>query len=203
MRSKMELSVPLLRMRTGAKHEIPSALLLVAQGLEAAAMDFAYGIAQQPSMQSWAGEDLLKDIGRRSVFRIWRYDAGVGCRPHYDPGICTALLKASAGGLEFGKYPCRSHGNDENTLLQPDWFPPQLPVDTADTMVLAGNMTGLLSRGAIPAVLHRVRSDWADHADSKRYSLVVELRPAEPNRWYKLFGHCSVAHGCVPLRGCG
>ncbi|ESL10001.1 hypothetical protein TRSC58_02271 [Trypanosoma rangeli SC58] len=162
-------------------------------------MDFARRILLHASMPEVARREFLDDIEQRSVFRIWRYSPGTGCRPHYDPGLCTALLQSSAPGLEVNlqrELPSRPgrHGDyryDEPELEDlidalPGWQAPTPPATGDDTLLLRSNMAGVLSNSALPPVLHRVRSDWAQRGEKVRYSLVVEMRPSHPRRWYNL-----------------
>lgn len=161
-------------------------------------MEFAHDIMRHPSVPPIARREFLDDIRRNSVFRIWRYSAGVGCRPHYDPGLCTALLRASAPGLQLnlreelpplpgrpGSYRNDAAGGDK-TLggLLSAWEEPQPTARGDDTLLLRGRMAHVISGGALPAVLHCVRSDWAKADGEVRYSFVVELRPSDPHRWY-------------------
>ncbi|ORC88198.1 uncharacterized protein TM35_000182550 [Trypanosoma theileri] len=164
-------------------------------------MQFAQQALSHPHIPPIARAEFLHNIRRRSVFRIWRYNCGVGCRPHYDPGLCTLLLKASAPGLEVnlqeslpslpgrpGNY-CYDN-TDKHNLVEslPGWTAPTSQREEDDTIVLCGEMMRVLSNNAIPAVLHRVRADWATGGENEkvRYSFVLELRPAEPQRWYNL-----------------
>jgi hypothetical protein len=95
--------------------------------LTRAAVEYAHstiGAAVPSAVQAGA----LDKLGLKSVFRVWRYDSevvpaednfgaaagsvreaeeddtrqcgGGGCRGHFDPGLCTALLSGSAPGLE-------------------------------------------------------------------------------------------------------
>ncbi|RNF08997.1 uncharacterized protein Tco025E_07055 [Trypanosoma conorhini] len=162
-------------------------------------MEFAHRTLLHASIPEVVRREFLSDVGRRSVFRIWRYSPGAGCRPHYDPGLCTALLRASAPGLEVnlqGKLPSRpgrpgDYRYDEmgvESLIDalPGWQAPTPLAAGDDTLVLCSNMAGVLSNGALSPVLHRVRSDWAQGGEKVRYSLVVELRPSQPRRWYSM-----------------
>ncbi|KEG11012.1 hypothetical protein DQ04_03061070 [Trypanosoma grayi] len=163
-------------------------------------MAYAQKAMRHPSIAEVARSEFLSDIGRRSVFRIWRYNAGTGCRPHYDPGLCTALLQASAPGLEVnleaelpslpgrpGNYRYDETGDESVVDALPGWKDPGPCAEGEDTLLLSSNLMRVLSNGALPAVLHRVRSDWAARScETVRYSFVVELRPAQPRRWYNL-----------------
>ncbi|KAF8280990.1 hypothetical protein TcYC6_0028650 [Trypanosoma cruzi] len=162
-------------------------------------MEFAHRTLLHASIPEVARNEFLNDIGRRSVFRIWRYSPGTGCRPHYDPGLCTALLQASAPGLELnlqeelpskperpGDYRYDETEVEERINALPGWEAPSPPSEEDDTLVFRSNMARVLSNYALPPVLHRVRSDWAQRGERVRYSLVVELRPSQPRRWYNM-----------------
>nr|CCC92784.1 conserved hypothetical protein [Trypanosoma congolense IL3000] len=184
---KVELSASLQQIWTVSQHQMPPPVTHVCRGLEVAVMDFAHSMLRQAFVHRCARDELLNDIGRRSVMRMWRYDAGVGCRPHCDPGVCTALLQATAQGLELSASPKAKHGWRSTEILSgADWVVPQPCMAADDTLVMAGVTAELVSGGRIPAVLHRVRSDWAEHEELKRYSIVVELRPSGARRWFEL-----------------
>ncbi|KAH9600765.1 Oxoglutarate/iron-dependent dioxygenase [Trypanosoma melophagium] len=204
--TKVELSARLHRLCNIKEKElsgrgvIPPPILHICHGLETAAMQFAQQALLHPHISRMARAEFLNNIRRRSVFRIWRYHRGVGCRPHYDPGLCTALLLPSpTSGLEVNlqqslpsvpgrpgnyRYDEAEQKNKVDSL--PGWTAPTSPKEEDDTLVLSGDMMRVLSNNALPAVLHRVRDDWATGSETVRYSFVLELRPAEPQRWYKL-----------------
>ncbi|KAH8611281.1 hypothetical protein ERJ75_001013600 [Trypanosoma vivax] len=177
-----------------AVDHVPAPVICVCRRLEAAAMEFARNALLQPSIPAVARHEVLRDVDLCSVFRAWRYDAGVGCRPHYDPGLCTALLMASAAGFEINHVNTdllidSRRYNDQHTHQEfldalPGWTAPQPHTEADDTVVISGRMLHLLSKGTIPAVLHRVKQDWATNPEAVRYSFVVELRPANPAIWY-------------------
>ncbi|CAJ1987562.1 2OG-Fe(II) oxygenase superfamily [Leishmania donovani] len=213
--------------------QLPVEVRLICGGLHEAALSYAQEALRERGVSSAARDEILSNLGRKSVLRVLRYPAGSGCRPHVDPGLCTALLVGSAGGLEvsttdavltpFASRPgCNTaHVTSSPTSMRgeasnmPGTLPHWEPVLTAHTgaaVVMAGNMLGAVSGGALPGVLHRVRRDWvaeiprtdgqrspslhaacvvggADaetHAGSGvfRFNVIVELRPAYAKRWY-------------------
>ncbi|KAK7196441.1 2OG-Fe(II) oxygenase superfamily [Novymonas esmeraldas] len=198
---------------TAAYMNLPAEARLICAGLHDAAVAYAEEALQHPCVLPAARQELLRDLGRRSVLRVLRYPAGSGCRPHVDPGVCTALLVGSAGGLEvnttdalpplsaarLGDYTGTVDGASSHAAVAAgpsvlDALPHWEPVVTAhagEAAVMAGKTLEVVSGGALRGVLHRVRRDWAtgvNGADAAaaemRFNVLVELRPTNPKRWY-------------------
>lgn len=99
---KTHLEIPLraLAVSAGVRAAIPPPVMRVYAGLLETAMSHTRAALEHPSVPAQAREGILDDIERRSVLRLLRYDPGVGCRPHVDPGLATCLLLGSQAGLE-------------------------------------------------------------------------------------------------------
>lgn len=213
--------------------QLPIEVRWICTGLHEATLSYAQEALREPGVSSAARDEILSNLGRNSVLRVLRYPAGSGCRPHVDPGLCTALLVGSAGGLEVSTTdavltpfanrpgyhtatvaspPTSVRGEASNMPGTLPHWEPVLTAHTGEAVVMAGNMLGAVSGGALPGVLHRVRRDWVagtprrdglrspspsaacvgSDADAEtdagsevfRFNVIVELRPAHPKRWY-------------------
>ncbi|KPA75052.1 putative mitochondrial hypothetical protein [Leptomonas pyrrhocoris] len=80
--------------------QLPPEVRHICAGLHEAARAFVEVAVREPSVLPAPRDGVLHNLGRKSVLRVLRYPAGSGCRPHIDPGLCTALLTGSAGGLD-------------------------------------------------------------------------------------------------------
>nr|CAJ2469451.1 unnamed protein product [Leishmania braziliensis] len=180
-RDHIELPLHHMYEANAVYQQLPVDVRLVCAGLHEAALAYAQEALREPSVSCAARDEILNNLDRKSVLRVLRYPAGSGCRPHVDPGLCTALLVGSAGGLEvsttdavpapFASRPgdYTSHVASSPTLMHaehsnvPDTLPHWEPVLTAhsgEVIVMAGNMLRVVSGGALLGVLHRVRQDW-------------------------------------------
>ncbi|GET87324.1 hypothetical protein, conserved [Leishmania tarentolae] len=181
-RDHMELPLHHMYESNTVYQQLPVEVRLICAGLHEVALSYAQEALQEPGIFPDARDEILNNLGRNSVLRVLRYPAGCGCRPHVDPGLCTALLAGSAGGLEVsttdaaltsfanrpGHYaahvdPSPTSMHDEASHM-PDTLPhwePFLTAHSGEAVVMAGNMLGAVSGGTLPGVLHRVRRDWA------------------------------------------
>lgn len=221
-RDHVELPLQHMYDATAAYRAIPAEVRGVCEGLHAAAVAYVQESLQHHQQlqrlcaSAEAQRELLAGLGKKSVLRVLRYPAGSGCRPHVDPGLCTALLCGSAGGLEVnledelpasftagrrpGDFTEAVAGTASALDTLPHWTP-VTPTHAGEAVVMAGNLLGVVTHGALPGVLHRVRRDWGasqrtaasdavdgaegGRADSaERYNIIVELRPAKARRWY-------------------
>ncbi|KAG5509158.1 hypothetical protein JKF63_06167 [Porcisia hertigi] len=233
-RDHIELPLHLMYEGNVVYQQLPAEVRLVCAGLHEAALGYAReALHEGPGVSAAARREILNNLGRKSVVRVLRYPAGSGCRPHVDPGLCTALLLGSAGGLEVSTAntlatlranqlrSCKHHLDSLPTFLQNEEanMPATLPhwesvvtTHIGEAVVMAGSMLGVVSGGALPGVLHRVRQDWAvttPHRDGLfdppartasiaseagasnnkgsvafRFNVIVELRPEDAKRWY-------------------
>lgn len=158
-----------------------------------------------------ASRVLKEDLSKSSMFRMWMYRSGGECRPHYDPGLVTALLRGSRPGLAFnvtesivpserlGDYSTvRSGGGATDAALRSmesqSWtlsHDAAKPCDGFEPILIMANTTlQVISGGALPHVLHGVRTQMPLSSPDvplseavSRVNLVVELRPARS--WYQ------------------
>lgn len=225
-RDHIEIPLVHLRSDTAVLSSLPLPVQRVVTTLQTAAEQYVEVVLQHPSVERTARLEILQDLEKRSVLRVLRYRLRCGCRPHVDPGLCTALLCGSAGGLEIraeGRSAASQQTSDTGGSLQvaeelprtpegiqkatmtpldllPGWET-VTPRHPGEVLLLNGNMLAMLSRGVLPAALHRVRPDWnilrqpaesppvgvtPTPAADARFNIVVELRPAQPKRWYRL-----------------
>jgi hypothetical protein len=194
-RDHIELPLQHLHDKTEAFHQLPGEVRHICVGLHEAAREYLEAGVREPSALPAARAEIQDHLGKKSVLRVLRYPAGSGCRPHVDPGLCTALLTGSVGGLEVnttdeipvsfmnrpGDYRsrfdvesdggegqrCHKPAESDNVLdLLPHW---EAVVTThpGEAVVMASSMMGVISGGTLPGVLHRVRRDWSDDATGK------------------------------------
>lgn len=233
-RDHLEMPLQHLYDRTSVYGALPAEVRRICEKLHDAALQHVEEARREPSFSPLARAEVTHDLGKKSVLRVLRYPVGSGCRPHVDPGLCTALLVGSAGGLEVNTrdtipVSCTRRPGDytvpqqraasegaagmqrENALdLLPHWEP-VVAAHAGDAVVMTGNMMGVLSAGALPGVLHRVRKDWGESSGERRasslpccadatvcrFNIIVELRPAQAKRWYTI----SRAAGTDARRG--
>ncbi|KPI88495.1 hypothetical protein ABL78_2391 [Leptomonas seymouri] len=208
-RDHIEMPLHLFYENSDVYRQLPAEVRRICAGLHEAAREYAEAVVQEPCVLPVSRAEVLRNLGKKSVLRVLRYPAGSGCRPHVDPGLCTALLTGSSGGLEVntvdelpasfahrpGDYTNLVKAEPAASMLPQtalseeeaesplDFLPHWEPVVTAhsgEAVVMAGNMTGVLSCGALPGVLHRVRRDWQEGA--------AALPHSSPSR------HCTNAH---------
>lgn len=189
-------------------HESIKSILLVEECLRRIALNFLDDlIAMVPSALS-----LRNDIEKKSVFRMWAYYEGGECRPHYDPGICTALLSGSSEGLAvnfvdtlsatntLGDYTAMQNGTEANAHLNgsTNWVRAKDLLASAEVkrlctddetecaLVMADTTTQVITGGEVKHVLHCVMDD--DDLDKlrgkqgPRINIILELRPK--GKWY-------------------
>lgn len=198
-RDHLELPLQHLFDESSVYLSLPSEVRHVCAGLHDAARAYTAACTRQSCVLPAARDGVMVNLGKKSVLRVLRYPSGSGCRPHVDPGLCTALLGGSAGGLEvnttdvlpvshtnqpgdYTNYKCHSAekitqdsatsslcaasslahaaAESENALdLLPHWER-VIPAHAGEAVVMASNMMGVITNGAMPGVLHRVRRDW-------------------------------------------
>ena len=195
------------------KSAVPPNLLIVAQALLSASISFLK--SKFPSSTGTTSETLKKillSVMEKSVFRVWRYEPGAGCRAHYDPGWCTALLRGSQPGLEIneelvldptaqsnmsvtggGTYGDYSIFEKCDAEEHRGWMPvfhvaenPFVEENTnscCDVLVFNDTMLQVVSNGVHRHLLHRVS---ATNMESHRVNIVLELRPANSREWYSM-----------------
>lgn len=215
-RDHLELPLQHLCDNTAVYLQLPAEVRHICTGLHAAASAYVEEAVREPSSSLWvlpltssARAELKHNLGKKSVLRVLRYPVGSGCRPHVDPGFCTALLTGSAGGLEVnthdeipvsftnrpGDYttrantevsataassPAATEADAENVLdLLPHWEP-VITAHAGEAVVMAGNMMGVVSGGVIPGVLHRVRRDWGEAETTLRRPLSLSADSRPP-----------------------
>ncbi|KAG5482768.1 hypothetical protein CUR178_06809 [Leishmania enriettii] len=183
-RDHIELPLHHMYKSDAVYQQLPAELRLLCTGLHQAALDYAQEALREPCVSPVARNGILDNLGRKSVLRVLRYPVGSGCRPHVDPGLCTALLVGSAGGLEVSttgpaSIPFVNRPGDyaehmasstarmrcvESSISRtlPHWES-LLTAHAGEAVVMAGNMFEAVSGGALPGVRHRVRQDWASN----------------------------------------
>ncbi|CAD2219276.1 hypothetical protein AGDE_07703 [Angomonas deanei] len=192
---------------------LPPEVVTVYEGLYSAAVKHVRSallpppdVGPAPLTRELLEETLLSSITVRSVLRLIRYDEGVGSRPHVDPGLCTALLLGSTGGLELnttddvsellkgnapGDYRLPSSDSKGASARAFDDLPhwqtvPDSPAwrEDTDTVIMNSNFLSVLTLGEQSGVLHRVVDHWGKEG-GVRTNVIVELRPHKPKFWYQ------------------
>ncbi|KAG5482937.1 hypothetical protein LSCM1_06976 [Leishmania martiniquensis] len=180
-RDHIEIPLHYMYENNAVYQQFPVELQVPCSGLHQAALDYAQKALQEPCVSSIARDGILHNLGRKSVLRVLRYPAGSGCRPHVDPGLCTALLVGSAGGLEVSttglvlapfvnrpgghtgpvtSLPTLTHLEESNTPGTLPHWEPVLTAHAGKAIVMAGNILEAVSGGAMPGVWHRVHHSW-------------------------------------------
>ena len=204
---KAQFSATLLQLASG-EAVLPPSIAHVVRLLEATARAHLHDVLAQLAPNATAVEDGLE---RKSVFRIWRYNAGACCRPHYDPGLLTAMLLGSCEGLQLnltkvlspvgellGNYDDGAAVSTASDVVDDTgWVDAgnMRSAATDDVLVIANTTLQLLTNGNVPHVLHRVVHRPLETDEQQcRVNMVLELRPSRSKDWYGLAAHLPNAN---------
>ena len=137
-------------------------------------------------------------INTASVFRIWTYQCGGDsvdgeplCRPHCDPGLCTAMLLGSTPGLEinavdtirdngFGDF--RGDGGSSY-----NWS--SIAAEEGDALLINNTQLECCTGGIAKQLPHRVVAPQGQMGE--RINMVVELRARHAKHIFALGGRST------------